>query len=217
MQTRIGQAFALALLLAGCASAPVTAQQGPQPEKPADNSKHEAAPQAATEAGKTDTAEQQAEQKAEQKTGEEAVTAEQEAQKDAEQVAEDQAEKEADREDGKEVVAVDREAARKALAKLDDDDIIGRGKASYYHLRFSGRRTASGQRYDHDAMTAAHRTLPFGTSIRVTNVRNGKSVVVKVNDRGPFRKGRIIDVSGAAARALGLMQHGLVEVILSRP
>ncbi len=107
--------------------------------------------------------------------------------------------------------------ARRAPSAPEGNDIIARGKASYYHLRFNGRRTASGQRYDNDAMTAAHRTLPFGTEVRVTNVRNGKSVVVRINDRGPFRKSRVIDVSGAAAQALGLLHHGIGEVTLSRP
>ena len=115
------------------------------------------------------------------------------------------------------VPSVDRGAASEALAALDEADIIGRGQASYYHKRFEGRRTASGQRYHDAELTAAHRTLPFGTKVRVTNTRNGRSIVVTINDRGPFRKGRIIDVSGAAARALGIMHHGLARVVLSRP
>ncbi len=90
-----------------------------------------------------------------------------------------------------------------------------RGKASYYAQKFHGRRTASGERFDMHAMTAAHRTLPFGTRVRVTNVRNGRSVVVRINDRGPFgNRGRIIDVSLAAARKLGMLRDGVVPVLL---
>lgn len=72
------------------------------------------------------------------------------------------------------------------------------GKASWYGPGFHGRRTASGERYNMYAMTAAHRTLPFGTVVRVTNQKNGKSVDLKINDRGPFKKGRVIDLSKTA-------------------
>lgn len=90
-----------------------------------------------------------------------------------------------------------------------------RGRASYYGKRFHGRKTASGERFDMNALTAAHRTLPFGTMVRVTNAGNGRSVVVKVNDRGPFGdRSRIIDVSQAAAEALGMLQAGIAEVVL---
>jgi rare lipoprotein A len=88
------------------------------------------------------------------------------------------------------------------------------GLASYYAREHDGRRTASGETYDMDAMTAAHRTLPFGTRLRVTNLENGRQVVVRVNDRGPFRRGRIIDVSRAAARELGLIGPGVARVRL---
>ena len=93
---------------------------------------------------------------------------------------------------------------------------IGSGVASYYGRRFHGRRTASGERFDMHAMTAAHRTLPFGTLVEVTNPRNGRSVTVRINDRGPFHGGRVIDVSRAAATELGLIQrgHGTVELAL---
>ncbi len=77
------------------------------------------------------------------------------------------------------------------------------GAASWYGKAHAGRKTASGERFDPNALTAAHRSLPFGTRVRVTNLENGKSVVVRVNDRGPFRGGRIIDLSRAAARAIG--------------
>jgi rare lipoprotein A len=94
--------------------------------------------------------------------------------------------------------------------------IVGRGSASYYAAKFDGRRTASGERFDNGAMTAAHRTLPFGTLVRVTNVANGRSVIVRINDRGPFTRGRMIDVSRAAADELGLVArgHGMVELAL---
>lgn len=89
-----------------------------------------------------------------------------------------------------------------------------RGAASWYGPGFHGRRTASGQRFNQHGFTAAHRTLPFGTRVRVTNVRNGRSVVVSINDRGPFSGGRIIDLSAGAARAIGLMSSGVGQVRL---
>jgi rare lipoprotein A len=82
------------------------------------------------------------------------------------------------------------------------------GVISYYGEEFQGRKTASGERFDKNAFTAAHKTLPFHTKIRVTNLDNGKSVVVEVNDRGPYAHGRILDVSVAAAKALGLIGKG---------
>ncbi len=93
---------------------------------------------------------------------------------------------------------------------------LGSGTASYYGRRFHGRRTASGQRFDMHALTAAHRTLPFGTLVQVTNPRTGRSVVVRINDRGPFSRGRVIDLSRAAAQEIGLIRrgHGRVELAL---
>lgn len=91
---------------------------------------------------------------------------------------------------------------------------LGRGSASYYAATFHGRRTASGEAFDNRAMTAAHRTLPFGTMVRVTNPRTGASVVVRINDRGPFTKGRLIDVSRAAAEQLGIVRAGHGQVAL---
>jgi rare lipoprotein A len=93
---------------------------------------------------------------------------------------------------------------------------LGGGIASYYANQFHGRRTASGERFDMGALTAAHRSLPFGSKVRVTNSANGRSVVVRINDRGPFIKGRTIDVSKAAAERLGLIArgHGRVELAL---
>jgi len=76
--------------------------------------------------------------------------------------------------------------------------------ATYYGHEFAGHRTASGERFNPNALTAAHRTLPFGTHVRVTNSRNGRSVIVRINDRGPFVKGRTIDLSSAAAQAIGI-------------
>lgn len=86
------------------------------------------------------------------------------------------------------------------------------GKASYYSDQYHGRLTASGERYDRYSMTAAHRDLPFGTPIRITNLQNGHSVIVRVNDRGPFKPDRIVDVSMAAAKQLGLLHSGSAEV-----
>lgn len=86
------------------------------------------------------------------------------------------------------------------------------GIASYYADKYHGRKTASGETFDQNKMTAAHRTLPFGTKVRVTNVGSGKSVTVRVNDRGPFVKGRVIDLSRAAAQKLGIVRSGLAAV-----
>ncbi|HVV85273.1 MAG TPA: septal ring lytic transglycosylase RlpA family protein [Kofleriaceae bacterium] len=84
------------------------------------------------------------------------------------------------------------------------------GKASWYGGKLAGRRTASGERFDEHAMSAAHRTLPFGTLVRVTNRANGRSVVVRINDRGPYGGGLIIDVSRAAAEKLDMVRAGVV-------
>ena len=89
-----------------------------------------------------------------------------------------------------------------------------RGKASWYGPGFHGRLTANGERYNQYALTAAHKSLPFGTRVRVTNVNNGRSVVVRINDRGPFIRGRVIDLSTAAARNIGMIHHGVVPVRL---
>ena len=88
------------------------------------------------------------------------------------------------------------------------------GQGSYYADKFNGRPTASGAIYRPGKLTAAHNTLPFGTRVRVTNVRNGRSVKVTVNDRGPHVAGRIVDVSGKAARRLGMKRAGVVPVRL---
>ena len=86
------------------------------------------------------------------------------------------------------------------------------GLASYYARGLQGHLTASGERYDRHQLTCAHRSYPFGTLLRVTDLENGRSVVVKVNDRGPFAEGRVVDLSWAAARALDMIERGLVRV-----
>ena len=87
-----------------------------------------------------------------------------------------------------------------------------KGVASYYADRFQGRKTASGTRYDKKALTAAHKTLPLGTKVRVTNLINGETVDVEINDRGPHVKGRVLDLSRAAAQELGMTSAGVVRV-----
>jgi rare lipoprotein A len=86
------------------------------------------------------------------------------------------------------------------------------GLASYYGSKFHGARTASGERFDKHAMTAAHRSLPFGTRVRVTNLANGEQVTVRINDRGPAIKDRIIDLSQGAAAELGFLKQGITRV-----
>ena len=88
------------------------------------------------------------------------------------------------------------------------------GVASYYGGKFHGRRTASGEIFNKNAMTAAHRSLKFGTKVKVTNLRNGRAVLVRVNDRGPHVRGRIIDLSQAAAKKIGLAHAGTARVKL---
>lgn len=87
-----------------------------------------------------------------------------------------------------------------------------RGKASYYSRRSTGSRTASGERLHHDSLTCAHRTYPFGTLLKVTNTNNGKEVIVKVTDRGPFSRRRVIDLSYRAAKELGILARGVAMV-----
>jgi rare lipoprotein A len=94
------------------------------------------------------------------------------------------------------------------------DAELGRGKASWYGLKFHGRRTSSGERFDMNELTAAHMTLPFGTRVRVRNEANGREVVVRINDRGPRMRDRIIDLSKAAAAALGFVKTGEARVVL---
>lgn len=91
---------------------------------------------------------------------------------------------------------------------------VEEGDASYYADSLHGNKTASGEPYDKNAFTAAHRTLPFGTRVKVTYLKTGKTIDVVINDRGPHAKGRIIDLSGAAARRIGMLDdgHGIVSI-----
>lgn len=93
---------------------------------------------------------------------------------------------------------------------------IGSGKASYYGNKHHNKRTANGERFNQRALTAAHRSLPFGSKVKVTNTHNGKSVIVRVNDRGPFVRGRIIDLSKAAFEQIGSTRSGIIQVRLER-
>jgi rare lipoprotein A len=93
---------------------------------------------------------------------------------------------------------------------------LQRGRASWYGPGFHGRRTASGESFNSGAMTAAHRSLPFGSRVRVVNEATGDSVVVRINDRGPFARGRVIDLARSPAQALGLTQSGTAFVSLQR-
>ncbi|ACU58234.1 septal ring lytic transglycosylase RlpA family protein [Chitinophaga pinensis] len=86
------------------------------------------------------------------------------------------------------------------------------GKASYYADKFEGRKTASGEVFRQGGLTAAHRTLPFGTKVTVINVSNGRSVKVRINDRGPFAEGRVIDLSKKAAKRIGMLTTGVAPV-----
>ena len=88
------------------------------------------------------------------------------------------------------------------------------GIASYYAAKFHSKKTASGELYDKSKMTAAHKKLPFGTIVKVTNKKNRKSVIVKINDRGPFVKGRIVDLSGSAFSSIAKLDAGVIEVII---
>lgn len=86
------------------------------------------------------------------------------------------------------------------------------GQASFYAMKYHYKKTASGERLDQHAFTAAHKILAFGTKVKVTNLKNGKSVFVKINDRGPFVKGRVIDLTQAAFRKIGNMESGVINV-----
>lgn len=92
--------------------------------------------------------------------------------------------------------------------------ISEKGKASFYADFFQGRKTANGETFRQRKKTAAHKTLPFGTKVKVRNLKNGKTITVRINDRGPFVEGRIIDLSRKAARKLGMVQDGVVQVEL---
>ena len=109
------------------------------------------------------------------------------------------------------------ERPRPALLAGEPAREFQRGGASWYGPGFHGRRTASGERYDMNAMTAAHRTLPFGTWVRVHSLVNGREVDVRITDRGPFIRSRVIDVSRGAAEALGMLGLGFKEVVILVP
>jgi rare lipoprotein A len=94
----------------------------------------------------------------------------------------------------------------------DKDSVKTEVYATYYADRFHGRRTSNGEKYDKDAYSCAHRKLPFGTLVRVTNPKNGKTAVVRVNDRGPYGKRAKIDLSKAAARDIGMLSIGIIKV-----
>ena len=100
------------------------------------------------------------------------------------------------------------------VADIVEETEIDGGIASYYGNELAGNRTANGERFDPGQLTAAHRTLPFGSMVRVTNMSNGDSVIVRINDRGPFSRGRVIDVSHAAAREIGMQRSGTARVKL---
>lgn len=99
-----------------------------------------------------------------------------------------------------------------SLPCLSSEDFRQYGNASWYGKSFQGEETASGESFDMHELTGAHRNLPFGTMVKVTNLFNGKEVVIRVNDRGPFIKSRIIDLSRAAASAIGIISRGTVRV-----
>jgi rare lipoprotein A len=86
------------------------------------------------------------------------------------------------------------------------------GRASWYGTQFQGRKTANGEKFDMNGMTAAHKTLPLGSMVKVTNLNNSKTVIVKINDRGPYPRGRVLDLSYAAAKKLGFAGSGLTSV-----
>ena len=105
---------------------------------------------------------------------------------------------------------------KEIVRSLGERNIFQRGKASYYADQFHGRKTASGKTFNMHAMTMAHRTLPFGSKVRVTCTSTGKSVIVTVNDRGPVPRDRIADLSYGAAKSLGFVSKGITEIKLER-
>ena len=116
------------------------------------------------------------------------------------------------------IVATPALFAANASSKSGSDDYkvvsTSRGKASWYGGRWIGRKTANGEIYRAGDMTAAHKTLPFGTRVRVTDLKTGESTVVRINNRGPFIRGRVIDLSEAAASDIGMKRRGVVGVKL---
>jgi len=102
-----------------------------------------------------------------------------------------------------------------APAAAPTDSAAERGKIAWYGRKFAGRKTASGEAFNPEALTMAHKTLPFGTRVKITNPKNNKSVIVRVNDRGPTQADRVGDVSYAVARKLGMVKSGVIEAELS--
>ncbi|MYM64885.1 septal ring lytic transglycosylase RlpA family protein [Pseudomaricurvus sp. HS19] len=103
-------------------------------------------------------------------------------------------------------------ASARAESSNSSPAFTEQGKASFYADKFQNRKTANGERYKHELNTAAHRKLPFGSMVQVTNIKNGKSVIVRINDRGPFVRGRIIDLSKSAFESIGHTSSGLLQV-----
>jgi rare lipoprotein A len=112
---------------------------------------------------------------------------------------------------------------KKDTLSIEDEKLVGEliensarkistGVVSWYGDKFHGRKTASGEKYDKHELTAAHKSLPFGTKVKVTNIRNGKSVVVEINDRGPYAKSRVLDLSQAAFSEIGHTNTGVMQV-----
>ena len=99
-----------------------------------------------------------------------------------------------------------------ASHEIDPHGYDETGRASYYGARHHGKRTASGEAFNQNALTAAHRQLPFGTRVKITNLNNDKAVIVRINDRGPHSRGRLIDVSRGAAAQLGMLRSGVARV-----
>jgi rare lipoprotein A len=106
--------------------------------------------------------------------------------------------------------------SRSAKPSAERGAVLGEGLASFYGKGFDGRPTANGERFDKNAMTAAHRSLPFNACLRVRNLENGREVKLRVNDRGPYSGHRILDVSEGAARKLGMIERGVTRVRLTR-
>lgn len=106
--------------------------------------------------------------------------------------------------------------AEPGVGDNDADEFTQVGRASWYGPGFHGRTTASGDAFNQNALTAAHRKLPLGSTVQVTNLQNGRSVTVTINDRGPYVRGRVIDLSRAAARDLGITRTGTAKVKIER-
>ncbi|MDM1522669.1 septal ring lytic transglycosylase RlpA family protein [Empedobacter sp. 225-1] len=117
----------------------------------------------------------------------------------------------------------DNDTIKQDTLSIEDEKLVGEliessarkistGVVSWYGDKFHGRKTASGEKYDKHELTAAHKSLPFGTKVKVTNIRNGKSVVVEINDRGPYAKSRVLDLSQAAFSEIGHTNTGVMKV-----